>query len=485
MRIGNGAWLPPTALASKARTPREPSPRPSTRPGGRASAAERLASEQRQRIVGAMIEAVGEKGYRATSTVEVIERSGVSRKTFYKHFANKQECFLAAYDLLFAGGVRRVERAYREAEGWPESVQAAIEALFAAAIENPGALRLTTVEIGALGPAGIERRERSVAQYERFITEAVQLAPGHGRISEASVRAIVGGLNRILHRRVSQGEHSKLLKLVPDLVRWATSYYPTPPALLRGSRRARRAPAALEGGRAPGTLAPHSLLVQRRGLPRGENSLSRSLVIHSQRERILDAVANLTAVHGYTALKIDEIAEAAALSLQAFYEHFADKEDAFLVAYEIGHAKGLALVERAFFAEEDWRQGIKAALRALLDYLASEPSFAHLALVETLSATERSSDRFYSGVGGYAQMLVPGFEHAAAQARPPAITVEAIVGGVSELCLHHAVQGRISQLPELLPDTTYVALAPFIGAEEAARVASAPITRRATSSRGA
>jgi AcrR family transcriptional regulator len=63
--------------------------------------------------------------------------------------------------------------------------------------------------------------------------------------------------------------------------------------------------------------------------------------VHSQRERILDAVTNLTAAHGYIDLKVEDIAEQAAVSLNAFYEHFADKEDAFLVAYEIGHAKML------------------------------------------------------------------------------------------------------------------------------------------------
>ena len=472
-------------MATKAMTPREPAPSPSTRPNGRARAAERLSGEQRQRLMAAMIEAVGEKGYRSTSTVEVIERAGVSRKTFYKHFANKQECFLATYELVSTATVRRVEHAYREAEDSPERVQAAIGALFASAIENPSALRLTTVEIGALGPAGIERRERSVTQYQRLITEAVRLAPGDGRISDTAARAIVGGLYGILHRRGSTGEHSKLLALVPDLVIWATSYYPTPPVLLRGTRRAGPARAVLEGGRAPGTLAPHSVLVQRRGLPRGENNVSRSFVVHSQRERILDAVANLTAAHGYSALKVDDIADEAALSLQAFYEHFDDKEDAFLVTYEIGHAKGLALVERAFFEQEDWRQGIKAALRVLLGYLASEPSFAHLALIETLSATQRSSDRFYAGVSTYAQMLIPGFELVPENARPAAITVEAIVGGISELCLRYAAEGRIHELPGAERDAAFVALAPFIGAEEAARVASEPATRRAPSSRGA
>ena len=62
----------------------------------------------------------------------------------------------------------------------------------------------------------------------------------------------------------------------------------------------------------------------------------------------------------------------------AFYEHFADKEDAFLVAYEVGHGKALASVERAYMAESDWRLAVRAGIGALFGFLASEPSFAHI-----------------------------------------------------------------------------------------------------------
>jgi AcrR family transcriptional regulator len=426
-------------------------------------------------LIAAMIDSVYEHGFAASTVVDVIDRAGVSRKALYKHFSGKEDCFLAAYELVSAENTRNMERAFEEAEGWPERATAAITALFRAAIDNPEALRLATVEIGALGPAGIERRERSGEQYERFIAEAIELAPGEGNVSPVAAKAMVGGLTRILHRRVSLTQDEGLLELVPDLVRWATSYYPTPD--LRGmdaSIGPPLIPFPLHGGRAPGTLAPHALLRKRRGLPRGSNNSSRSFVIHNQRERILDAVANLTAAKGYAAVGVEDIAEQAALSMKAFYEHFADKEDAFLVAYEVGHAKGLALVEQAYAAQNDWRWGIRAAINTLFAYLACEPAFAHLALVETLNATRRTSDRFLQGIGGYAQMLLPGFQQIPEPARPAAITVEAIVGGIAELCLHYAVRGRIHELPALEAEATFLALAPFLGAEEAARVATQP-----------
>jgi AcrR family transcriptional regulator len=421
-----------------------------------------------------MIDAIGEKGYLATTIADLTRRAGVSRNTFYQHFANKQQCLLLAHDAVQREGLRRIERSFREAEGWPGRVEAAIQTLFEAAIESPGALRLALVEVSAGGPEGIARREQALAQYERFIREALKLAPGDGEVSEAATKAIVGGLSRVLARRIASDENGKLLALVPDLVQWAIAYYPAPPTITSqvwDDSTSTSAPASLEGGRAPGSLAPLASLIARRGLRRGDQNVSRSFVVHSQRERILDAVANLTAANGYASLKVEDIAETAAVSLQAFYEHFIDKEDAFLVAYEVGHAKGQAIVERAFLAAPDWQHGVKAGIAALLAFLGSEPSFAHLGLIDTSTATPRAAERSNAGMTAYAQMLVPGMEQAGSQA-PPTIAIEAIAGGLFELFLHHALQGRTHELPKLTVPATYIALAPFIGGEEAARVAT-------------
>jgi AcrR family transcriptional regulator len=439
---------------------------------------EQVAMNQRVRILLAMIDVVEEKGYAASTIVDVAARAGVSRNSFYAQFASKQECFLQTYDAIMATGIRRTQSAYRQAEGWPGRVQAAITALFEGAVENPAAIRLSLVEIAAAGAAGIERRERAMAEFERFIRDGLELAPGTGTLPGPVMRASLGGLNRILYTRVRNDRHRKeLLELVPDLVTWATSYYPAPAALLSspgsdGASATPRPDAALTGGRAPGTLFPRALSSGRGGFAQGEKNLSRSFVVHSQRERILDAVANLTAAKGFAELTVEDIVGEAAVSREAFYEHFKSKQDAFLVAYELGHAKGLGIVERAFAAETDWRAGVRAAAAALLQFLASEPAFAHIALLDALTATPLAAERSERGVSAYAQMLRPGFEEVPTRHRPPAITIEAIVGGLFELFSHYAARGRTGQLRELTPHATYIALAPFIGAEEAAAVAS-------------
>jgi AcrR family transcriptional regulator len=473
-----GAMGPANGMASRVATGTNADAPPRGETVGRAQRQDR---DPEQRLIQAMIEVVGTKGYRVATVSDVIALAGVSRKTFYEHFANKQDCFFAAFDLVSARVVDQLRRAYGEAVGWPQQVEASIRALFKSAVENPSATRFAMVEIGAVGPAGIARRERSTAEYERFIRDAAALAPDGRPVSGAAVKAIVGGVTRVLTHRVLRGEHRKLLAQVPELVRWAVSYYPTPEAILAQPEAAppsqARTSGALTGGRAPGTLAPHPLLISRRGLPRGDHNVSRSFVVHSQRERILDAVANLTAQEGYAELKVERIAEEAAVSLNAFYEHFADKEDAFLVAYEVGHTKGLSMVERAYSAQPDWRWGIRSGISTLFEFLSTEPSFAHIALVDALTATQLTAERSTLGVSSLARMLVPGRAEAPGQGAPAAVTIEAIAGGIFELCLNDALGGRIADLPRLAPAATYIALAPFIGGEEAARVATATDAR--------
>jgi AcrR family transcriptional regulator len=422
-----------------------------------------------------MIDAIGENGYHATRVADVTARAGVSRKTFYELFSGKQDCFLATYDQISAAVVRRLEQAYHDADGWPSSAEAAICALFEAAIENPAAARLSLLEINAAGPAGIQRREESIARYQGFIRDVLRREPGGETVPDVVITTIVGGLIRVLYARVLRGQRAKILKLIPDLVDWIASYLPAPDLILaqQTGGEGPRSCSPLDGGHAPGTLAPRALLTKRRGLPRGDQNVSRSFVVHSQRERILDAVANLTAARGYAELTVEDIVEQAAVSLNSFYEHFADKEDAFLVAYEVGHSKGLAIVERAYFGESDWMQGVRAGISALFEFLATEPSFAHIALVDAAVATPLTAERSHVGVSAFTRMLVPGTDEAPGQGARSSVTIEAISGGLFELCLHCVAQAKIEELPQMTPSAAYVALAPFIGGEEAAGVAAA------------
>jgi AcrR family transcriptional regulator len=175
---------------------------------------------------------------------------------------------------------------------------------------------------------------------------------------------------------------------------------------------------------------------------------------------------------GYSELRVEEVVEQAAISQTTFYEHFEDKEDAFLVTYEVGHGKCLGAVERAYLAEAEWQMGVRAGITALFEFLASEPAFARMSLVDSLTASPHTARRSDAGVTSFARMLIPGLERTNADTPAPAVTIEAIAAGVFELCLDRALRDRIGELPRLSGLATYFALAPFIGDEQAAAVAT-------------
>jgi AcrR family transcriptional regulator len=424
---------------------------------------------QRSRLIDAVIEAVGENGYTETTVVDIITRAEVSRNAFYTHFSNKEDCILKAYDAVEAIALARIKGISETAAGTAEGIAAALVQLFDLALANPLAMRLALVEIGGVGSAGIPRREHHIAAFESLLRKSLALPESRHCVPDPVLRGIVGGINAVLSTRVRRKD-PQLRPLGADLGAWITCYYPAPSSLY--ARHEHLAVPLGNGGRAPGTLAPLASSRTEGGLSRDRIS-SQSFLVHNQRERVLDAVANLCAAKGYTSIRVRDIAEEAGVSLDAFYEHFADKKDAFMVSFQVGHGRSLTIVDNAYREAPDWRSGIRAANVALFDFFASEPSFAHLALVDTLVVGSNSVESSGAGPKAYARMLLPGLEEARRRGRPLDVAVEAIAGGIFELCLTLTLQGRLAELPAFAVGATYFSLAPFIGTAEAARVAAA------------
>ena len=370
-------------------------------------------------MIDATIDVVGEKGYAELTVSDVIKRAGVSRRAFYEHFSNREECFFATYDSIMGESSAAVASAFGSGtNGLPGSAQGAIEAIFRARAAATGRGAGPARRDRGGGARGDHATRASWARHTKtLLRERLGLPPGQGPIANPVLRGVIGGIGAVLYSHVQNGKRKQLLELVPQLVQWTTSYWPAPPELMNlndaGPDRRSRATASVDEPRERSRWARRSS--KRRRLVGGENSVSPIYVAHSQRQRILDAVANLTAAHGYAALTVEGIAAEAAISLQAFYEHFPSKEDAFLVAYEVGHDKGLALVERAFDSQADWRLGVRAGIEALFDYLASEPAFAHLALVDVQAASARVTERAARGVTSYARDARPGLQRVRAR----------------------------------------------------------------------
>ena len=176
--------------------------------GRHAAPPEVVWQSQQGRMLEAMAHAVAEKGYGATAVADVISRAGVSRKTFYEHFANKEACFLAAYDTGVELLLAAIDDAVASAPDWLRAVTDGIDAYLEALAAHPAFARTFLVEILAAGPAAIERRaavhgrfaEQIAANHRAAREEIPQLPP----VPEHRFRAAVGATHELVAEHVTR-----------------------------------------------------------------------------------------------------------------------------------------------------------------------------------------------------------------------------------------------------------------------------------------
>jgi AcrR family transcriptional regulator len=199
-------------------------------------------------------------------------------------------------------------------------------------------------------------------------------------------------------------------------------------------------------------------------LPPGRHGLSSSFVAQNQRARITAAVAHVCAREGYGEMSVEDIIAEAGVSRRTFYEHFKNKEHAFLAVYDEVVARLLQRVSGAVEATEGFNERIAAGLSSFLGYLADEPDLARLCIVEVLAAGPEAVERrnmamqgFARLIGENAQRFLPGTP------APPGLVTETIVGGIYEVVYSRVVRGEVAALPSLVPDLAYSILLPYAG----------------------
>jgi AcrR family transcriptional regulator len=407
------------------------------RPGQRLPPDE-VARNQRERLFAALVAVVAEKGYEATRVADLLELSGVSRSAFYEHFGDKEACLLAALDAFVGptiGAIANVN-ASNEPLG-EEQTRAAFEATIRLIVAQPATSRMCFVEIYAAGPQAVERVDRTTDIFQDFVGATLHRMPGREGMPPEIVRAVFGGLRRIIHTRLYRGEEEELIELIPQMWNWGLSYLPPPVPL----RRPRWRPSA-SAGRADG---------------------------YDPAERILRALASVVAEKGYPAMTINDIASRASISLSTFYAHFADKEEAMLAAVDSGSSQMLATTLPAFRRAPDWPHAVRGAFGAMFAFCAAEPEYTTLGAIDVYAAGHRVLERRDQVIEGMQALLVPGYE---LNPNASPVAAEAIGGAINSMIYDQVRRGEIESLQELAPLATYVTLAPFIGVEEAAAVAN-------------
>jgi AcrR family transcriptional regulator len=238
-----------------------------------------------------------------------------------------------------------------------------------------------------------------------------------------------------------------------------TGIFATMPKGERGRRRGRK------GGDPPAEDAELARL------PPGRHGLSRDFVATNQRERLTAAMIACVAADGYQATAIADIARTAGVSRRTFYAYFETKEQCFLETYELIARHLVEEVVAAAGDEDDWPGRVRAGIGAALGFFAANPDLARFMLIAPTRAGEEIAARGRLSADRALAQLKTGMPDGVGE---PATSVQdALIGGMVGLIARKVEAGEGERLPELLPDLVELFLGPFLGREEASRVAAA------------
>jgi AcrR family transcriptional regulator len=412
-------------------------------PPGRSADREAARRDQRERLLAAMVASCAEKGYEATSVEDLLRASGVSRATFYEQFDDKLSCFRATEEEILAGAVSAIaEELGRPDSGAVERPRAALEAFVRVVVAQPHAARVCLVESYAAGEAGIEPVRRAIDWIVRLAGNAAEEMPDRAEMPPELLRGIVGGLYQVIYGRLFARREGELPDLVAALWEWAMSF-PAPPQPLRRQRR----------------------LIVARPIPEAPPFAS-----YSAEQRIIRAFAVAVAEKGYPATTIADIAAAASISQTTFYEHFDGKAEAMQAALDSSGAQLMAAAMPAVRRAADWRVGLRIGVEEICGFFASEPAFAALRMVGVYGAgPEAIASRDATGLRIVSSLLQPA---AKAGIEATELEIEASVGAILGIFFEAIRTDRTADLPRLAPVLSYIALAPFIPAAEAAEIAN-------------
>lgn len=188
--------------------------------GVRKLPADLIRAIQRERLIVAMLNAVADLGYLETNVQDVIDRAGVSRPTFYEHFSNKEDCFLAAFDTSAERLRKKIHAAARKGgDVWRDRVRFGLEALLRFAMREPDTARTLVVEARAASATAVKRRVELLDDFARCLDEqARELLPASNSHTVVTASGIVGGVESLLYSRLCKQEYDQLEALLPSLM---------------------------------------------------------------------------------------------------------------------------------------------------------------------------------------------------------------------------------------------------------------------------
>jgi AcrR family transcriptional regulator len=399
---------------------------------------EEVARHQRTRLYGAMTEAVHKWGYPSTTVAHVIALAGVSRRAFYEQFANKEECFLATYDISVARSKKGMLDAWMTDRGWANRLHRSCQAFVEDASKNSKSTRLVMVEALGIGPRARERQLLATGAFERVVATAFGAAPDGVRLPPLAPRAIVGGGRYVTFARLRDGRESELAGLTDELLDWISAY---------------RSPVATRLMTSGPPNPPHVPVCPAQFLS-GDD----------KRSRVLGAVVHLTLDEGFRELTDPQVAQFAGMSTEAFHKQFPNKEQCFLAAFDEFADEVIDTMVAAAQPASSWPEAVHLAIRGAVEYFVAHPGLVRMAFIDIFDVGPAMVDRLGSALARFAKLLSDSAPEAR---RAPALAAEAVTGAMWAVMSSYAVRNRLRYLPCLVDHLSFIVLAPYLGPKPA------------------
>jgi AcrR family transcriptional regulator len=173
---------------------------------------------QRDRLMRAMARTVAEYGYQETTVRRLLGRAGLSRRTYYELFEDKEDCFLAAYDEAIDHVLELVVEAYEQGSDPQERIERGLTAFLQFCADEPDIARMCIVEVLAAGPAARARRAETMERLAGLMEESLNELRGDKVLSRLASRGLIGGVHELIYVPIDRGEVEDLPKLAEQIV---------------------------------------------------------------------------------------------------------------------------------------------------------------------------------------------------------------------------------------------------------------------------
>lgn len=173
---------------------------------------------QRERMLVAMLNCIHARGYATTTVADVVAAASVSRTTFYRHFPDKEACFVAAYDYALHLVERSSQPAVALGQDWRARVRSELTGYLGTLATEPVLATTLHLEALAAGHMALDHRAQLLgllASRIAALNEAAREQNGDlPEIPPAAFALYTGGLDELIRDRLRTATAAALRDLV-------------------------------------------------------------------------------------------------------------------------------------------------------------------------------------------------------------------------------------------------------------------------------